>query len=168
MTTRVYVPTTLGGLREMAGTGTVGPARAVAHAVTEAVRRELPDAGAEEWEHVASSAAGLACIALLAAAAPGEAGPARRVVLAVDVPAARPTGGDDPTRVEVTDAVPFSHVAAVLADAADAEAVVAAARDAVAAGAPGTDRLLERCLDHELGWWGTQETAELLASAGGG
>ncbi len=53
-------------------------------------------------------------------------------------------------------------MAAVLVDAADAEPVVAAARDAVSAGDPEADRLLERCLDHDLGWWATQEIPTLL------
>jgi uncharacterized protein DUF6912 len=167
VSTRVYVPTTLEGLRGMLRTGTVGPAPVVAHAVTEEVRRGLPDAGEEEWEHAASSAAGLACVALLTATA-GTAARPRRVVLAVDVASARPAGDEEPTQVELDGTVPFSQVAAVLADAEDAEPAVAAARDALAAGAPEADRLLERCLDHELGWWATQETAELLASADDG
>ncbi len=60
--------------------------------------------------------------------------PARRVVIAVDVPSARPAGTEDPTVVEVDDVVPFRLVGAVLADSADAEGDVAAARDALAAG----------------------------------
>jgi hypothetical protein len=54
----------------------------------------------------------------------------------------------------------------VLADALDAEADVARARDAAASGASDADVLLERCLTHELGWWATQEIGALLAEAG--
>jgi len=68
--------------------------------------------------------------------------------------------------VEVDEVVPFRLVGAVLADAADAEGHVAAARDALAAGATDADRLADRCLDHELGWWAAQEIGDLLAGTG--
>ena len=109
----------------------VGPAPFLAHAVTDAVRGELADAGEEDWEYAASSAAALASVGLL-----GEGEPARRVVLAVDVPGARRVEVEDPTRCEVDTVVPFRWVAAVLADSADAEDTVAAARRAEAAGSP--------------------------------
>jgi hypothetical protein len=41
---------------------------------------------------------------------------------------------------------------------------VAAARDAVRSGSQDGDRLAEACLDHELGWFGTQEVDDLLAA----
>jgi hypothetical protein len=53
-----------------------------------------------------------------------------------------------------------------LADAPDAEGDVGAARDAVAARTAEVERLLERCLDHELGWWAAQEIGVLLEQAG--
>jgi hypothetical protein len=54
----------------------------------------------------------------------------------------------------------------VLADSADAEPAVAAARDAVAAQGLDAERLLERCLDLELGWWAAQEVEVLLDDLG--
>jgi hypothetical protein len=157
MTVRVYVPTTLAGLRDVVRSEGVGPAPFLAHAVTDAVRGELADAGEEDWEYAASSAAALASVGLI-----GEGEPARRVVLAVDVPGVRRVEVEDPTTVEVDTVVPFRWFAAVLADSADAEDTVAAARRAEAAGSPKAPELLERCLDHELGWWATQEISELL------
>lgn len=157
MTLRVYVPTTLTGLREVVQHDGVGPAPFLAHAVTDALRAELPDAGEEEWEYAAASAASLASVSLVR---DGE--PARRVVLAVDVPGARPVADDDVTTVEVDEGVPFRRIAAVLADSGDAEPTVAAARDAERDGSPDAARLLERCLDHELGWWASQEIVDLL------
>jgi hypothetical protein len=53
-------------------------------------------------------------------------------------------------------------VAAVLVDSVDAESDVSAARTALAEGAPDVDRLVDRCHDHELGWWATQEIGVLL------
>ena len=158
MTIRVYVPSTLGRLRAIVTADGIGPAPFVGHAVTPAVREELADLGEEEWEYAASTAAAQSSLALL-----HDDEPARRVVVAVDVPSVRLAGTEDPTVVEVDDVVPFRLVGAVLADAADAEEHVAAARDAVAAGAPDAHRLVERCLDHELGWWAAQEIGDLLA-----
>ena len=158
MTTRVYVPSTLGRLRAIVTAAGIGPAPFVGHAVTPVVREELADLGEEEWEYAASTAAAQSSLALL-----HDDEPARRVVVAVDVPSVRPAGTEDPTVVEVDDVVPFRLVGAVLADAADAEEHVAAARDALAAGAPDAQRLVERCLDHELGWWAAQEIDDLLA-----
>jgi hypothetical protein len=158
VTTRVYVPSTWRRLRAAVELGDLGQAPLTAHAVTDEVRTELADVGEEESEYAASSAAAQQSVALLDADEP-----ARRVVLAVDVPSARGAGGDDPTLVEVTETVPMRRVAAVLADSADAEATVAAAREAVQRGSTDAERLLGRCLDHELGWWGAQEIGVLLA-----
>ena len=158
MTTRVYVPSTLGRLRAIVTADGIGPAPFVGHAVTPAVREELADLGEEEWEYAASTAAAQSSLALL-----HDDEPARRVVVAVDVPSVRLAGTEDPTVVEVDAVVPFRLVGAVLADAADAEEHVRAARDALAAGAPDAHRLVERCLDHELGWWAAQEIGDLLA-----
>ena len=49
MTVRVYVPTTMTGLRQLVQADGVGPAPFLAHAVTDAVRNELADAGEEDW-----------------------------------------------------------------------------------------------------------------------
>jgi len=157
VSTRVYVPSTVGRLRETVLAGGIGPAPLVAHAVTDAVRGELGDAGDEDLEYAASSAAALSSVGLLR-----EDEPARRVVLAVDAPGARSAGLEDPTVVELDEVVPFRRVAAVLVDSEDAETAVAAARDAAAQGSADAAELLERCLDFELGWWAAQEINGLL------
>jgi hypothetical protein len=144
-------------LRAMVTAGGIGPAPFVAHAVTDAVRAGPGDGGDEEWEYAAASAAAESSVAMLAADEP-----ARRVVLAVDVPSVRALDDQDPSLVEVDEVVPMRQVAAVLADSADAEAAVGAARDALAEGSADTERLLERCLEHELGWWAAQEIGVLL------
>ena len=157
MRVRVYVPCTMGRLRAIVTADGIGPAPFVAHAVTDAVREALPEAGEEDWEYAASSAASLSSVGLL-----GDDEPARRVVIAVDVSSVRSAEVEDPTVVEVDEAVPFRRVAAVLADTEGAEPEVAAARAGDAAGSPDAARLLERCLEHELGWWATQEISRLL------
>jgi hypothetical protein len=154
---RVYVPTTFAGLRAVVQSDGVGPSPFVAHAVTDPVRAELADGGDEEWEYAASTAAAQASVELL-----HQDEVPRRVVIAVDVASVRRVGSDDPTLVGVDEVAPMRRVAAVLADDASAEADVAAARDALAAGAPERERLLERCLDHDLAWWANQEIVDLL------
>lgn len=158
---RVYLPSSLRSLREILAAKELGPGPFTAHAVTEALRDAYADGGDEEWEYAAASAAGLASVGLLS----GDE-PARRVVLALDVSHVSRVDADDPTVVRVDEAVPFRRIAAVLADAVDAEADVARAREALASAASDADGLLERCLAHELGWWATQEIGALLADAG--
>lgn len=162
MSARVYLPCSARTLTAVVAAGGVGPPPLLAHAVTDAVRQAL-GADAEEQEHAAATAAAQAGIRLLR-----DDEPARRVVLAVDVPTVRggPSDAEDPTLVEVDDAVPWRRVAAVLADSADAEAAVAAARDALRAGSSDAAGLAERCLDHELGFWATQEVDVLLRELG--
>lgn len=149
--TRVYLPSSPTLLRQALAAGGVGPARV--HAVTAAVRRELAGGGQEEWEHAASSAAAQASLALL-----GPDDPARRVVLALDVPLLQEPADtyadpEDATVAELPDAVPLRRLSAVLADGPDAEPVVALARGS---GDP------DACAEHELGWWAAQEAEQLL------
>lgn len=160
MSTRVYVPSTLGRLRAVVTADGIGPAPFMGHAVTPAVRAAEADGATEEWEYAVSTAAAQSSLGLL-----HDDEPARRVVLAVDVPSARPAGTADPTVVEVDDVVPFRLIAAVLADSVGAETDVGAARDAMANDAEDAERLAERCLDHQLGWWAAQEIGDLLAEA---
>ena len=119
---------------------------------------ELADVGEEEWEYAASTAAAPVVARML-----HEDEPARRVVLAVDVPSRRGPRARGPHRGGGRRGRAFRLVGAVLADSADAEGDVAAARDALATGAGDADGLAERCLDHELGWWAAQEIGDLLA-----
>ncbi len=63
--------------------------------------------------------------------------------------------------------LPARLVAAVHVDAPDAEEAVAAARAAWAAADAGdadAARVVERCLDHELGWFAAQEVNDLIES----
>jgi hypothetical protein len=161
VSTRVYVPSTLHRLRTVLTADGIGPAPFVAHAVTPEVRDALADGSEEDWEYAASTAAAQSSIGMLHADEP-----ARRVVLAVDVPSARPAGTVDPTVVEVDDVVPLRRLAAVLVDSAEAEADVARARDALASESPEAGVEADRCLDHELGWWAAQEIRDLLVASG--
>ncbi|MGZ4427632.1 MAG: DUF6912 family protein [Nocardioidaceae bacterium] len=158
--TRVYVPSTLTRLREVVVSGGVGPAPFVAHAVTDALVAAWPDGGDEEYEYAASSAAARTSIGLV-----GEDDAPRRVVLAVDVGSVGPVGSEDPTAVEIAEVVPFRNIAAVLVDDEAAGDDVAAAAQVWLQAERGDEEaaaVVERTLDHELGWYATQEIPDLL------
>jgi len=167
VTVRAYVPTTLDLLREVRARGAFGPAPVAAHAVTPAVQALGQGAGEEELEWAASVTASLDSLRLLAEGHTDHQ--PRRVVAAVDVTAFQQVGqGTNPVAPEgepssvVLPEVPLRRLAALLVDAAEAEPLVRAARDALGAGAPDNDPAVERCLDEELGWWAASELGALL------
>jgi hypothetical protein len=138
-----------------------------AHAVTPELLAELGDVDVEDAEYVALIAASLDSVSLLE---PHDR--PRRVVAAVDVqewqpvPATGPEAGSGPSAVALPHPVPWRRIAAVHVDGPEAEAAVAVARAALAAdpegSSPESERALDRCLDHEPGWFGVQEVDELL------
>lgn len=138
MTVRVYVPTTLAGLAALVDAGEL-PGPFVAHAVTDAVRAEWADSSEEEWEYEALCLAADDC-ADLWEEVPAER--RRRVVVALDVPAATTADDDDPTLVRVTDAAPLRWVAAVHADLSAADAAA----------------------DDDLCWFAASEVDQLLGT----
>ena len=159
--TRVFVPSSWAGLRNLVISDGLGPAPFLAHAVTEGLRAAYPEGGDEEWEYAALTAAARTSLGLL-----GEGDPARRVVVAVDAETVLPGSDEDPTVVEVGEVVPFRRVAAVLVDPADVQDVVAAAADRWAdaeAGDADAEKVVDRCLDLDLAWYATQEIGDLLA-----
>ncbi|CAN5166365.1 hypothetical protein BH18ACT9_BH18ACT9_06840 [soil metagenome] len=159
--TRVYLPSTWPGLRDLVLSDGLGPPPLWAHAVTPGLRQDYPEGGEEEWEYAALSAAARSSLTLIT-----QDDLPRRVVIAMDAETVLPGETADPTVVQVDEAVPFRHVAAVLVDSADAQADVSAARQAWPAadrGDPQAAALVDRCLSRELGWFATQEISTLLA-----
>lgn len=159
MTTRVYVPSSWAGLRDLVAADGIGPAPFLAHAVTGALRSGYADGNDEEWEYAASAAASRSSLSLI------RDDVARRVVVAADVETVSVVEVEDPTVVEVGEVVPFRRIAAVLVDLADAEADVRAAADRYAdavEGDAGAEELVEAALDHELAWYAPQEIGDLL------
>ncbi|MEU1851924.1 hypothetical protein ABZ499_22275 [Streptomyces sp. NPDC019990] len=166
---RVYVPLTLPGLAEAYKTGELGAGPLLAYAVTPALREWYLSDDIEELEYAALSRAALASLRQLAAD-PGA--PRRRVVVAVDVPdrdtSADPGRGLDPAalgQVRVTGAVALAKAAAVHVDAADAEADVTAAAEALPAADTGDEDaqlVVDGAEDHELLWFATQEIPNVV------
>ena len=170
---RVYLPLTASLLRRARDEGELGPAPLEGHAVTPDLLAELGGDGREpdqeESEYAALSSAALDSLLLL-----GPEDPPRRLVAAVDVASWEPRSGsgNGAGAVTVPFAVPLRRLAALLADDPAAEADVAAARDAVGEGGDGADGAVDRCFDHELGWFAAQELDAVLdhlawGSAGG-
>jgi hypothetical protein len=160
VSTRVYLPSSITGLNEILLSGGVGPVPVHAHAVTDGVRAALPDAAEEEWEYAVLNAAAQDSVGLLT-----EDDPPRRVVVVAEVGSVTP--GSRGSVVEVDEVVSLRQVVAVHVDGDDAAEVVTAARAAwpdAEAGDAAATAVVERCLDHELGWFATQEIGDLLES----
>lgn len=160
MSTRVYVPSSFAGLRDLVAADGIGPPPFLAHAVTDALRAAWSDGSEEDWEYAASTAASRSSLALI-----DDADEARRVVVAADVETVSAVDGDDPTLVQVEEPVPFRRIAAVLVDlpeaATDVGSAVARWADAQA-GDVDAEAVLDVALDHELAWYATQEIGDLL------
>jgi hypothetical protein len=130
---RVYLPADVPAVRALIADGALRCP--VAHAVTDALRAEVPDADEEELEY----------LALLAAAADSAESrpPGLRVVLAADVPSTAVAGPleGSVTGVRLGQQVPIADVAA-------------AHVDETAAGDPD---------DRDLLWYAVQELPDWLA-----
>ena len=136
---RVYVGTTLAGLRELHATGALGAAPLTAHAVTPALRESYAEGDTEELEYVALTAAAGDSRRLLDA---DPALPRRRAVVAAEVPDDAVTAAGDGSAVRVAVAIPLSKVASVHVDD------------------PAVD--LGDADGWELMWFATQELPDLL------
>jgi hypothetical protein len=162
---RVYLPVTLpelAGLRSADGLPPADDGRP-GYAVTPAVREWYTSGDTEELEFSALTDAAEASLRLVAHR-PGT--PARRVVLAADVPdaAVRPVAGPVRSLVEVAGAVPLADIASIHLDEAAAEQVVAAAAAALPAADDGDDDalfLLDEAQAHDLLWYDITELDHL-------
>jgi hypothetical protein len=136
----------------------------VAYAVTPALREWYTEGDEEELEYAATTAAARASLRRLA----GSDGPARRVVLAVDVPdgAARPAPDVDRAAVRLAGPVDLGQVVSALVDDPAAAGEVTAAASALGAAEAGDEDaavLVDSVEDHELGWYAAQELPALVA-----
>jgi hypothetical protein len=160
---RVFIPVTHSGLRDLVGSGGLGPSPLVGFAVTGELRESYAQGDEEELDYAAMTAAARSALALLAEA---EDELPRRVVLAVDAEEVTPNVEYGPAGVELAHAVPMRQVVAVHVDTAEAEADVAAAVAMLRSGGPrdvDEEFLLDACEGHELAWFATQEIGDLLA-----
>lgn len=163
---RVYLPSTLSGLRALLDAGELGPAPLPAYAVTGALREWYAEGDEEELEYAAMSLAARASIRLLDRALLLEPGlRARRVVVVAEVPAVEPVPDVDRAAVRVLEPVPLRLVEAVHVDDPEAEADVRAAAEALVEADLGSEDaafVVEQAEGHELQWYATQEIGPLL------
>ena len=166
---RVYLPSTLPGLRALLDTGALGPPPLPGFAVTGALREWYVEGDEEELEYVALTLAARACVRLLdRQLVLTPLSPARRVVVVVEVDSAPPAPDVDRAAVLLLDAVPLRLVQAVHVDDPSAEADVrAAAEQLVEADLGSQDAafVVEQTEGHELQWYATQEIGALIELA---
>ena len=166
---RVYLPSTLPGLRRLLDTGELGDPPLPAYAVTPALREWYAGSAggdeAEELEYAAMSLAARASVRLLDV---DPDAPRRRVVVVAELPPSTPTEpvpDVDRGAVRVLAAVPLRDVRAVHVDDPAAVPDVTAAADHVIEADLGSDDaafLVEQAEGHELQWYATQEIGPLL------
>ncbi|WP_158892477.1 DUF6912 family protein [Amycolatopsis anabasis] len=161
---RVYLPATIGMLRELVAGGKLTPVSGTGFALTPALRESYTSGDTEELEYAALLDAARASLRLIAA---GEEGgePPRRVVVSADVENATPRPDLDPAVVRLAGPVVLEEIAAVHVDTEDAEEAVRAAADVVDAadlGDADAEFVLGDAEDHELAWYAPQELPFLL------
>jgi hypothetical protein len=161
---RVFLPSTLPAVAQALLAGQVGPGPLPGFAVTPALRESYASGDTEELEYAALTEAARASLRLLAG---DPAAPSRRVVLAADIPAEQvnwdPRDGE-PARVTISQAVQLKDLAAAHMDAADADADVRSAVEALPAADAGDEDArftVDGAEGHELGWYATQELSYL-------
>jgi hypothetical protein len=161
---RVFLPSTLPALATALQAGQVGPGPLPGFAVTPALREAYASGDTEELEYAALTEAARASLRMLAG---DPAAPARRVVLAAEVPPeqVRPDARDkEPGRVVVGAAVPIQRLASAHVDDPEAGADVRSAAEALAAADVGDEDarfIVDGAEAYELGWYATQELSYL-------
>ncbi|GAA3122254.1 DUF6912 family protein [Streptosporangium carneum] len=166
---RVYLPCTLPALARVATVGELGPAPLTGYAVTPALIEWYVSGDTEELEYVALTEAARASLRMLAAdRTDGVEAPARRVVIAADVPDGDVSAGvdlEERARVRLAVAVPLDRIAAVHVDDESATGDVEAALAALPAADLGDDDakfVLDGAEANELLWYATQEIPDLV------
>jgi hypothetical protein len=162
---RVYIPTTVIGLRTAIAAGQIGPG--LAYAVTPGLRSWAgPADDVEELEFVALNEAARQCLRMLAGR---DDEPPARVVLAADLPDSDVVVTDrDPGEVTLVGPVPIAAVASAHVDSRAASRAVAAAAVAVGPADAG-DAAAEAVVDaiEELLWYAPEELAGVASEPAG-
>jgi hypothetical protein len=163
---RVYLPSTLSGLRQLLDTGELGTPPLPAFAVTGALREWYAEGDEEELEYAALSLAARASVRLLDRGLLLEPElAARRVVVVAEVADTQPAPDVDRAAVRVLQPVPLRLVQSVHVDDADAEPDVRAAAEALVEADLGSEDaafVVDQAEGHELQWYATQEIGPLL------
>ncbi|MEU3273399.1 hypothetical protein ABZ639_21385 [Saccharomonospora sp. NPDC006951] len=166
---RVYLPATIGILRQLVDEGEYLPPTGTAFALTPALRESYTSGSTEELEYAALLDAARASLRLIAAAQEPSSTdakePPRRVVISADLDRVALRPDLDYAVVKVTGPIGLEDIAAVHVDASEAEPAVLAASaviDAADLGDPDAEFTLGDVEDHELAWYAPQELPFLL------
>jgi len=161
---RVFLPSTLPALAQALQAGHLGPGPLPGFAVTPALREAYASGDTEELEYAALTEAARASLRMLA----GDPGaPARRVVLAAEIPAGQVSWDardGEPARVAIKQAITLNDLAAAHVDAPEAGTDVRSAAEALPAADAGDEDArftVDGAEGHELGWYATQELSYL-------
>ncbi|WP_209020225.1 DUF6912 family protein [Saccharomonospora xinjiangensis] len=165
---RIYVPATIGMLRQLLDAGELAPVGGTAFALTPALRESYTSGTTEELEYAALTDAARASLRLLATdagAGDEDKEPPRRVVVSADIDDVTLRPDLDDSVVKLSGPVPSDAIAAVHVDAPEAEdAVLAAAAviDDADLGDEDAELALGDVEDHDLAWYAPQELPFLL------
>lgn len=163
---RVYLPATVGMLRQLVADNQLQPLSGTAFALTPALRESYSVGETDELEYAAMREAARASLRLVGSAiAEDEKSEPRRAVISADVEDATLRPDLDHAVVRLSGPVPWSHLAAVHVDTAEAEDAVRAAGavvDAADLGEEEAEIALGDAEDHELAWYAPQEVPFLL------
>ena len=163
---RVYLPSTLPGLRALLDAGEIADPPHEAFAVTGALREWYAEGDEEELEYAALTLAARASVRLLdRALVLDPTTPPRRVVVVAEVDQAEPAPEVDRAAVQVPTAVPLRLVRSVHVDDPAAQDDVRAAAERLVEADLGSEDaafVVEQAEGHELQWYATQEIGPLL------
>ncbi|MDL5157172.1 DUF6912 family protein [Actinomycetospora termitidis] len=163
---RIYIPTTVAGLRRLLADEAIQPLSGTAFALTPALREAYLAGDEEELEYVAMLEAARASLRLLAAEwADDPEALARRAVVAADVDDVTLRPDLDASVVRVAGPIPMAKLASVHLDLEDAAEDVRRAAEVVDAadlGDEGAELALGDAEDHDLAWYGVQELPFVL------
>ncbi len=166
---RVYLAATLPAVAGLLRAGELMPPAARGYGVTPALREWYASGDVEELEYAAMTHAARQALRLLAA---DPAAPRRRVVLVAEIPAERVTtdvDGSDPAQVAILGAVQLRDFVSGHVDDTAASSEIAAAVEALPAADAGDEDArfaVDAAEGRELGWYATQELADLAGNAG--
>jgi hypothetical protein len=163
---RVYVPTTVAGLRKLLADEALQPLSGTAFALTPALREAYTVGDDEELEYVAMTEAARASLRLLAIDLVGDPDtPARRAVVAADVDDVSLRPDLDAAVVRVRGPIPMRKLAAVHLDVEEAVEDVRRAAEVIDAADLGDEDAklaVGDAEDHDLAWYGLQELPFVL------
>jgi len=162
---RVYLPATIGMLRDLLAKDEFRPVGGTGFALTPALRESYASGSDEELEYAVLLEAARASLRLIAAEDEGEPASPRRAVVVAEVENATHRPDLDAPVVRLDGPVVLADIQAIHVDTEEAEeAVLGAAKviDTADMGDLDAEFIVGEAEDHELAWYAVQELPFLL------